>query len=146
MEISFSTKGNLYQTITLTYEEFKKYFGTNPERIDKIKSALKFFKIFHSCGCTTAYIGGSFASTKKNPEDIDICFDLTDVDDERLKEGFPEFFDLNERGKMRGRDKCHLFHFDSENTSLFDLLTEDRDGNPKGLIKLNLKEINYDQE
>ena len=147
MKISFNTQGNLHQTVTLTYAEFKKYFGVNPGRIEKIKAALQFFKIFHSCGCTTVYIGGSFVSTKKNPEDIDLCFDITAIKEEKLKKEFPNFFDVNERGKIRRDLKCHIFHFDAEDTLLFDLLTEDRDGNLKGLVKINLNDITYhDQE
>ena len=141
MALNFNTQGNLHQTINLTNEEFKQHFGTNSQRMQLLNNALPFFKIFHSCGCTDVYVGGSYVSKKKNPEDIDICFDISDIKQEKIKTMFPQFFDINERGRIRRDLKCHIFVFDKNDTELFDLLKEDRDGNPKGLVKLDLNEI-----
>src|ERR1700754_1559554 len=90
MTLSFNSYGNLHKDVELSVEEFQKHFGTNSERIEKIKTALIFFKIFSQCGCMSVYIGGSFISTKKNPSDIDLCFDLNNVNHEELKKEFPE--------------------------------------------------------
>lgn len=91
---------------------------------------------------------GSFVSQKKNPEDIDLCFDLTDVDDETINKKFPQFFDPNEIGKIHSYSQCHILHFSKNHKLLFDMLHEDRDGNRKGLVKLEIKDIlnYYDQK
>lgn len=141
MRLSFNSNGNLHKSVELTIEEFQQYFGTNELRREKIKKALLFFKIFSSCGCTAVYIGGSFVSTKKNPSDIDLCFDLTDIDGAKFKREFPEFFGserINTIGKIRRDFKVHIFTFDSSDTYLFEYLQEDRYGNPKGLVKIGL--------
>jgi hypothetical protein len=143
MALNFNSKGYLHKTITLTYEEFEQHFGTNPKRMEQIKNALPCFRIFHSCGCQTVYVDGSFVSKKKYPEDIDICFDPLSVDKREIKKVFPQFYDINQRGRIRRDQMCHIFTLEKENTELFDLLNADRDGNPKGLVKLDLNEIIY---
>lgn len=147
MSLSFNTSGNLHKTVELTFQEFITHFGTNPLRKKKIKNAIIFFRIFLECGCRTVLIGGSFVSTKKNPDDIDLCFDLTTVTDEQLKKNFPEFFDFNKMGELRRKYDCQIWYFDKEDTHLLEMLKYDTDDYPKGLVKLSLKEIeNYDQE
>jgi hypothetical protein len=93
-------------------------------------------------------VDGSFVSTKKNPEDIDLCFDLTNVDPDKLRKEFPEFFDVNAIGTIHRDLQCHIFHFDQEDRHLFDLLQSDRAGDPKGLVKLNIIETltSYDKK
>ena len=146
MPLNFNSQGFLHETIILTYEEFEQHFGTNPTRIQQINNALPFFRIFRSCGCQVVYIDGSFVSKKKYPEDIDLCFDITGMNVEKLKTDFPEFFDLNAMGKIHRDLQCHIFTFEQNNTRLFDMLSEDRDGNPKGFVKIDLRDlpIHYD--
>gem|GEM_PF-1257257 len=60
MKVGFNSNGNLHKTIDLTFDELYEYFGTNPFRKKKIDTAILFLKLFSSCGCTTAYIGGKF--------------------------------------------------------------------------------------
>lgn len=146
MKVGFNTNGNLHKTIELTFDELYEHFGTNPSREKKIDTAILFLKLFSSCGCTTAYIGGSFASTKARPADIDLCFDLRKVDYCKLEQVFPDFFDFIKLGAIRKNLECHILFFDQESTYLLDMLQADREGFPKGLIKLNLKDIDsYDQ-
>jgi hypothetical protein len=148
MKLSFNSNGYLHKTIELTLDEFEQHFGTTELRKQKIKNALRFFKIFRSCGCAAVYIDGSFVSTCKNPADIDLCFDFTSIDDKKLRKEFPEFFGsnrINKLGEIRRDLKCHIFTFDNEDTRMFEYLQCDRDGNRKGLIKISLKnEYNYD--
>jgi len=148
MSLNFNTQGYLHETITLTYEEIVHHFGTTSRRMEQIKNALHFFRIFHSCGCLTVYIDGSFVSKKKHPEDIDLCLDPTGVDAEKIEREFPQFYDVNEIGRIHRNLQCHIFHFDENYKRLFELLETDRDGNPKGFVKLNLKDLTtyYDQK
>lgn len=80
MNFSFNTQGNLHQTIELSIEDLYQHFESTPYRKKLLYNAIQFIQLFSSCGCTTAYIGGSFASSKSKPEDVDLCFDLRKVD------------------------------------------------------------------
>lgn len=147
MSLSFNTNGHLHKNVALTFQEFVLHFGINPSRRKKIENTIIFCKLFFAADCQTVYVGGSFVSTKKNPEDIDLCFDLRNVREKQLKTIFPEFFDSNKLGAIRRKYDCHIWHFDDTTTHLFEMLKYDRDDNPKGLVKLRLKEIvNYDQK
>jgi hypothetical protein len=144
----FNSRGDLYRTIHPAYEKFLNLFATNARRRQMIVNALPFFRIFYSCSVQIVYIGGSFVSTKKLPEDIDLCFDITPIDEIKLRTEFPQFLDPNAIGSIRRDLRCHIFHFDALDREHFDLLSGDREGNPKGLVRLELKEISdyYDQK
>lgn len=147
MALNFNSQGYLYQTIALTYEEFFIHFGTNERRRQQIGNALTFFRIFYQSGCHTVYVDGSFVSTKKYPGDIDLCFDLTDVDIENIKKGFPQFFDPNEIGRIHRDQQCHIFYLTKNYTILFNMLQNDRSGNSKGFVKLSLEQVlTYDKK
>lgn len=92
--MSFNSNGHLHKTVELTLAEFEQHFITNDWRKVRFKNALIFFEIFNACGSQTVYIGGSFISTKINPDDIDVCFDLQNVDYDKLGEVFPDFSTL----------------------------------------------------
>ena len=144
MSLSFNSNGHLHKTLELTFTEFEQEFGTNKWRKERIRNALIFFEIFLACGCRTVYIGGSFVSKKLYPDDIDLCFDLQKVNPDKLAEVFPDFFDFNKIGKIRRELKCHILTFDNDNMQFLNMLKKDKDGYPKGLVKLNLKDLFYD--
>lgn len=144
MSLSFNSNGHLHNTVELTLAELEQHFGTNEWRKVRIKNALIFLEIFSVCGCQTVYIGGSFISTKINPDDIDLCFDLQNVDYNKLGEVFPDFLDFNKIGEIRRNFKCHILHFDKNNLQYLRMLEKDKNGNQKGLVKINLKDIFYD--
>jgi hypothetical protein len=150
MNLRFNSNGNLHETAELSFDAFQLHFGTNASRKEKIKNAVTFFKIFGLCGCKAVYVAGSFVSKKKNPEDIDLLFDLTEVDDKKLRTEFPEFFGSNRHnnlGIIRRNLKCHVFTFDEDDLTMFEILQSDRDGYPKGFVKISLEnEFNYDQK
>ena len=141
MKLDFNSQGYLHQTIELTYEEFRHHFATNPQRIQQIENSLPFFRTLYSCGCRVVYVDGSFVSIKKNPEDIDLCFDFNPLDAELLEKNFPQFFDVNAMGRIRRDLQCHILYFTDTDTRYFDLFELDRNFNKKGLVKLGLKEI-----
>jgi hypothetical protein len=148
MFLNFNSKGFLHRTITLSYEELIHHFGINPHRLKQLENAMQFFRIFSSCGCQTVFIDGSFVSRKPYPEDIDLCFDTTGIDADKLEEEFPAFFDPNAIGKIHRELHCHIFTFSENSMRYFDMLSEDREGNLKGFVKLDLKDlpIHYDQK
>ena len=141
MSLNFNSEGFLHKTITLTYEEFEQHFGTNPTRMRQINNALSILLVYRSYGCRAVYIDGSFISKKKHPEDIDLCFDLTGMNMANFRADVPHLFDPNEIGKMHRDLQCHIFTFDEGDTLFFDFLSQDRNGNYKGFVKINLKDL-----
>ena len=113
MSLNFNSQGFLHQTITLTYEELIFHFGTTRKRMEQLKNALQFFRLFYSCGCEVG----------------------------KFETAFPQFFDLNEMGRIHRELHCHIFTFNEKYTRFFDLLSEDREGNAKGFVKLHLKDL-----
>jgi len=144
MNLRFNSNGHLHKTVELTLEEFEQHFGSNELRKERIKNALIFFEILGACGCPTVFVGGSVVSTKKYPNDIDLCFDLQDFDYTKLEKVSPDFFDYNKIGEIHRNLKCHILYFDKTNLQYLHMLEKDKDGNPKGLVKINLKDIFYD--
>lgn len=146
MSLRFDKNGNLRQNITLTYAAFKKLFAFNESRREKIESALIFLKIFQSFGCTSVYIAGSMVSNKEHPGDIDLCIDGTNIDYLKLTKEYPEFLQSARIEKIRKMHKCHFaLVFDSSCLEYLDWYKKDRNDNPRGLVKIDLNDINdYD--
>ena len=109
MSLNYNSKGYLHETISLTYEAFVQHFGTNQRRMEQIQNSLPYFRIFHSCGCRIGYVDGSFVSKKKFPEDIDICFDITGISEERIKSVFPKFLGQRKRKNPQRPEMSHFY-------------------------------------
>ena len=146
MKIKFAKNGNLHDSQTLTYGEFKKAFGFNESRIEKIKRILIFLKILKSLKCTSVYIVGSFVSIKEFPNDIDICVDATGIDYVELLKEYPDFLESKGIEKIKKEHYVHFAaFFDFGSPEILDWFKKDRDGNPRGLVKMYLKDIDdYD--
>jgi hypothetical protein len=59
-------------------------YGYNPVRrrlLDGLAMALEGLRV---AGCRRAYLGGSFVTTKPEPGDFDMCWDVAGVDEDRL--------------------------------------------------------------
>lgn len=67
MSIQFDKKGNLGQTVSLSYRQLEEAFGFNEVRKALLKPLLLTLKLFQKFGCTEVYIAGSFTSNKAHP-------------------------------------------------------------------------------
>jgi hypothetical protein len=92
-----------------TWDEFVTRFGTNVRRrklIDGLKLALDSLK---HAGCKTAYVDGSFVTSKERPRDFDGCWDANGVDGDLLD---PELLVLNrDRIVQKRSTEENFFHF-----------------------------------
>lgn len=144
--IKFDKNGNLHETTTLTYGEFEKSFAFNEFRKEQIKATLLFLKILKLLGCTNAYVAGSFVTNKELPNDIDLCVDATGIDYRKLTKEYPEF--LQPKGIERIKKEHHVhfaLFFDAGCTEYLDWYRKDRNGKPRGLVKIYLNDIDtYD--
>lgn len=143
--MTFDKNGNLHETKILTYGEFKKAFGFNESRKEKLKRVLLFLKILKSLGCTNAYIAGSFVTNKEFPNDIDLCVDITNIDYKRLAKEYPELLSAKGIQKIKNEYKVHLIFYDAGCLEYLDWFKKDRNDNPRGLVKIYLNNIDdYD--
>lgn len=71
---SFNKYGTLKEDDKCNWIEFKSKWGFNKKRKALIEKSLPGMKLLKNAGVETIYIGGSFASKKSNPSDIDGIF------------------------------------------------------------------------
>jgi hypothetical protein len=144
MQIKFDRKGNLQHDLILQLNEFEEFFGYNTERKKKINNLFTLAKILSSFSCALMYIVGSFITAKRQPNDIDVCFDITELDEEELMTKHPE---LLERETIHRSLKIHIFFIRHQNSEMLDWFKTDRDGNKRGIVKIFLKDIpRYDKK
>jgi hypothetical protein len=142
MILNFNQNGNLRQSITLSYETFKKQFGFNEFRKEKIEHLLIFLKIFQSLGCTNVYIVGSFVSNKEHPADIDFCVDSSHLNYLRLSKEYPEFLQPGGIEKIKKEHKCHLaLMFDTSCIEYLDWFKKDKNDKYRGIVRIHLTDI-----
>ena len=143
----FTAEGHLPAGIhEMQWSEFKDKFGYNYCRNALIQGMLAALDNLKKAGCSTVYIDGSFVTNKRYPNDYDGCWDPTGVDVSLLDPVLLDFSDdcIAQKVKFSGELYPATIPSISYNTML-DFFQEDRDGNPKGIVKIDLGGIN-DQE
>ncbi|MEP7318463.1 MAG: hypothetical protein ABI921_06970 [Panacibacter sp.] len=147
MEIKFDKKGNLYNDLILSFIEFKELFGYSEERKKKIGALVELAKLLNSFNCKMMYVVGSFITAKKQPNDLDVCFDITELDEKALKKKHPELYTEKGLQEIHELLKVHVIYFTSYDTEILDWFRFDRNGNKRGIIKIFLKDLpGYDKE
>ena len=94
-------------------------------------------------GCKRVYIDGSFVTRKAEPEDFDGCWEVDGVDPDKLDPVLLKF--ANRRAEQKAKYRGELFLADTEadpaGTCFIDFFQQDKDGNAKGIIAIDLKEL-----
>jgi hypothetical protein len=93
-------------------------FGTTPWRRQLLEGLERALRDLRAAGCKRAYIDGGFITTKEHPGDFDPCWDLDGV----------ELFPADAAADPLG-------------TLFRDFFQRDRDGNPKGIIVIDLEDF-----
>ena len=89
------------------------------------------------------FLDGSFVTGKEMPGDYDACWDIRDVDPDKVD---PVFFDFtNRRAAQKARFSGEFFPADApegfSGKAFLDFFQVDRDsGEPKGIVALNVEE------
>lgn len=73
---TFNKHGTFTHDINCQWNEFVQLYSKDRVRKKLINNATEGFKLLKSLGINTVFIGGSFASSKKKPRDIDGVFML----------------------------------------------------------------------
>ncbi len=142
MDLQFDKNKSLQKDLTLTCEEFKQLFGYNSEREKKIVNLFKVADKFKSIGCETMFVFGSFATSIEHPNDIDVCFDISNLDIKVLEKNY-SLFNQYEHKRFYKYLLVHIpfFKIKIEDEELMQFMKTDKSGNRRGMIKLNLKDL-----
>jgi hypothetical protein len=127
-----------------TWQEFVSLFGSTPWRqglLSGMKSALVALR---KAKCRLVYVDGSFVTTKEEPGDFDICWDIAGVDVQLLDPILLKFDDGRQAQKAKFRGE--LFPADwtasaSGKTYLDFFQVDKTTGEPKGIVVLDLARI-----
>ena len=146
MQWVFDKNGNLPSNIQLGFAEFRHAFGFTEGRRRKIANLLILLKLLRKFGCHEVRVAGSFASTKQNPNDIDICVNITFLDYYAFKRNFPFFFTTSGIKKYKTQQKVDVgMFFDNYDLNFLSFFEKDRENNSKGLVIIPLYDIeSYD--
>ena len=127
------------------WQAFLRVYATTPHRkrlAGGLESALKSLR---DAGCRTAYVDGSFISSKSAPSDYDGCWDPTGVDPAKL-DPVLLVFDAG-RATQKAKFGGELFPETvaanrAGDTNLKFLQTDKSTGQAKGIVAIDLRTIN----
>lgn len=130
-----------------TWDILVERFGFNKHRLKLLDGLKKGLRVFYEFGCTEACIDGSFVTSKPFPNDVDVCYDNTCMSWKKFIKEHPEFNDVKNGSKIqKEKYQSEFYAYNAFEDSIFQFFQLDRDHNPKGIVKLILNEVFYDQE
>ena len=108
--------------------------------LDGLKAALRSLR---AAGCKKIYLDGSFVTTKERPGDFDACWVGEGVNGDLLDEELLIFDSgrATQKAKYGGELFVAEWAADETGTPFRAFFQQDRDGNPKGIITIDLKEV-----
>jgi hypothetical protein len=141
----FDDHGNLPPGIhEASWSEIEERLGITPHRRRLLEGLLRAARILKSVGCQRLYIDGGFATLKTIPKDFDGCWESVGVDLAELARIEPALvtFDANrstQKLKFGGELFIAEFMADARGRTYLEFFQEDRDGNVKGIILIDLR-------
>lgn len=142
---SFNDEGNLPPGIHwATWEEFTQRFGTNDYRLRLIQGLKRALDCLKSAGCRTAYINGSFVTSKELPRDFDGCWVTDGVNSALIDPVLLRFNDGRSAQKAKyGGELFPTLTIDGVTGMIFlDFFQVDMEtGLSKGIIALDLRRL-----
>lgn len=126
------------------WDEFVARYGSTPHRDRLIRGLKRALDVLKSAGCRTAYIDGSFVTSKEVPQDYDACWDPDGVDP-TLVDPVLLTFD-NKRVLQKIKYLGELFpansRADAKGSIFLEFFQVNRDtGRNKGIVALNLRRL-----
>ena len=104
----FDSRGNLPVGIHWAdWTDLPSRFGRTPHRQGLLSELKKALEVLHAAGCQSVYLDGSFVTSKDSPGDFDACWDVMEVDVERLDPVLLDF--SNGRAAQKARFGGELF-------------------------------------
>lgn len=125
------------------WEEFITQFGTTQYRLNLIAGLKIAMEQLQTAGCLTIYVDGSFVTNKLIPGDFDACWNTSNVDTKKLISIAPILFKFDsKRAAQKAEYGGEFFPANGEangdGTPFLEFFQNDRDGNRKGIIAIDL--------
>jgi hypothetical protein len=124
-----------------SWDEVMDRFGWNERRRGLLDGLAEGLELLATAGCRRVWINGSFVTAKDEPGDVDVCWDTTGVDLERID---PIFLDLSRgRAAQKERFGCEFLPNVVEAGSglvFAAFFQNERDGSRKGIVVMELSE------
>ena len=128
----FDDIGNLHSGIyQVSWTDFQARFASNSHRQQILVGLKQALIELASSGCQKVYIGGSFVTSKEQPNDFDGCFDPMTVNLYSLD---PVFDSAAAQQDRFGGDL-------KPNLNFVGFFQTDRDGNSRGVIEIDPREL-----
>lgn len=126
-----------------TWEEVVERFGRTPRRRALLAGLRIALESLRAAGCKKLYLDGSFVTVKEEPGDFDACWEAEGVDADLLDEALLTFDAGRETQKAKFGGELFVADWPADETStLFrNFFQQDRDGNAKGIIVINVQEL-----
>jgi hypothetical protein len=145
MEVQFDKNKNLQDDLILTCTELKQLFGYNAERKKKIENLFIVADKFKKIGCEIMFVFGSFATAEEYPNDIDVCFDMSNISMAVLEKNNSSI-DKYELARIKHYLMVHVILKRVNEERLIEFFKHDRNGNERGIIEVDLKDLKHDKE
>ena len=141
---AFDAQGNLPPGIHfVSWDELVARFGVTAHRQMLLAGLRAALLSLRDAGCRRVYVDGSFVTAKEQPGDFDGCWEIDGVDPDKLDPVLLEF--ANRRATQKAKYHGELFLADAAadpaGTRFIDFFQRDKDGQPKGTIALDLKDL-----
>ena len=137
----FDSRGNLPPGIhSASWAEVVGRYGETPWRLELLAGLKTALDNLKAAGSRRAYLNGSFVTSKTNPGDFDGCWEVAGVDPALLAPVLRDWYPPRAAQKARFRGELLPVNTLLPPTwaSMLDFFQTDRDGNPKGIISLDL--------
>ena len=123
------------------WEELVKRFGFNEHRLIVLDGLKKGLNLLFRYGCKEVCIDGSFTTNKPFPNDIDVCYDNSQMEWKKFIKEQPEFNDSKKGGFVqKAKYQSEFYAYNAYDDYILQFFQFDRNNNPKGIVKLFLTE------
>jgi hypothetical protein len=131
-----------------TWAEFVNRFGVNPRRMVLLTTLRVVLDHIAAAGCAEVLIGGSFVTTKAQPGDVDLLWDVQTVTSLDLLH--PMFRGPAGIEEIWARFGCHLFptYLREERSGLPfpEFFQQGKDGQRVGIVRIDLTDWTPEEE
>jgi hypothetical protein len=142
MILEWMTSGDLPPGVHFaTWREIEDRLSFNPRRRRLLAGFRRACNELRTAGCRLVYLDGSFVTTKKHPRDFDACWDVQNVDDDKLD---PVFWDFS-RGRAAQKQRFLGEFFPAQlpegatGRAFMDFFQVNKlSGEPKGIVAFRL--------
>lgn len=86
------------------------------------------------------FVFGSFTTSIEQPNDIDVCFDISALDRKIVEKNY-SLIDIYERRRFKEYFLVHIILKETENINIIKWMKRDRDSNERGIIEVNLQDL-----